>query len=89
MHIRNAPTQEMREWGYGAEYLYDPDEPEGLACQNYLPDSIAGSRFYEPGTFGFEKEIAKRLEWWERQRSNRGVTGDRAAASGHEPERSG
>ena len=89
MHIRNAPTQEMKEWGYGAEYQYDPDDPEGLACQHYLPDSIAGSRFYEPGTFGFEKEIAKRLEWWEQQRSNRGVTEDRAAASGHEPERSG
>ena len=89
MHIRNAPTQEMKEWGYGAGYRYDPDEPEGLAFQHYLPDSIVGTRFYEPGTFGFEKEIAERLEWWARQRSKGGATGDGAAASGHEPEGSG
>ena len=89
MHIRNAPTQEMKKWGYGVGYRYDPDEPEGLAVQHYLPDSIVGARFYEPGTFGFEKEIAKRLEWWERQRSKGGATGDGAAASGHEPGGSG
>ena len=68
-HIRNAPTREMREWGYGRGYRYDPDEPEGLARQRYLPDALAGRVFYEPGASGFEERIAERLEKWERQRA--------------------
>ncbi len=36
--------------------------------QEYLPDELRGSRFYEPGPFGFEKEVARRLEWWARQK---------------------
>ena len=85
MHIRNAPTQEMKEWGYGKGYRYDPDELEGLASQHYLPDSVLGTRFYEPSVFGFEKEIAKRLDWWERQRSQRPPAEDIVPESGHEP----
>jgi len=36
--------------------------------QDYLPDEIADARFYEPTDFGFEKEIAKRIEWWRKLR---------------------
>lgn len=68
LHIRNAPTREMKEWGYGEGYRYDPDEPEGVARQEYLPDRLRGKRFYEPGPYGFEKTIAQRLDWWERRR---------------------
>ena len=68
MHIRNAPTKLMKELGYHEGYQYAHAVPEAYIPQEYLPDELAGSAFYEPGTFGFEKEIAKRLAWWEELR---------------------
>ncbi|MFW5904655.1 MAG: replication-associated recombination protein A [bacterium] len=68
LHIRNAPTREMREWGYGEGYRYDPDEPDGVARQEYLPDDLRGRTFYRPGRFGFEREVRRRLEWFARRR---------------------
>src|SRR5689334_22234765 len=65
LHIRNAPTGLMKELGYGAGYQYAHDAPEAYIPQEYLPERLKGARFYEPGPFGFEKEIAKRLAWWE------------------------
>ena len=75
MHIRNAPTGLMKELGYGAGYQYAHDAPEAYIPQEYLPESLRGSKFYEPGPFGFEKEIAKRLAWWEelRKRASEGA----------------
>jgi putative ATPase len=67
-HIRNAPTKLMKELGYNAGYQYAHNAPEAYIPQEYLPDVLRGSRFYEPGPFGFEKEIAKRLAWWEELR---------------------
>lgn len=64
LHIRNAPTTLMKELGYGAGYEYAHDVPEGYTPQDYLPDEVAHRTFYAPTGFGFEKEIAKRLEWW-------------------------
>jgi len=89
MHIRNAPTPEMEEWGYGANYRYDPDDPDGLAAQRYLPESIHGTRFYEPGETGFEKEVARRVEWWEARRSERAPKEHGESDPGHEPDREG
>jgi putative ATPase len=68
MHIRNAPTGLMKELGYGEGYQYAHNAPEAYIPQEYLPDRLRGARFYEPGPFGFEKEIAKRLAWWEELR---------------------
>ena len=65
MHIRNAPTQLMKELGYHKGYQYAHDVPEAYIPQEYLPDKLRGRTFYQPGPFGFEKEIAKRLAWWE------------------------
>ena len=73
-HIRNAPTKLMKELGYGAGYQYAHSVPEGYLPQDYLPDEIADKRFYEPTQFGFEKEIAKRIEWWQKLRDTK--TGD-------------
>jgi putative ATPase len=72
LHVRNAPTGLMKELGYGVGYQYAHDSPEAYIPQEYLPARLRGSRFYEPGPFGFEKEIAKRLAWWEdlRRRAN-------------------
>jgi putative ATPase len=68
LHIRNAPTGLMKELGYGAGYQYAHDAAEAYIAQEYLPEILRGTRFYEPGSFGFEKEIAKRLAWWEELR---------------------
>jgi putative ATPase len=64
LHIRNAPTPLMKELGYGEGYQYAHAVPEAYIPQAYLPERLEGSVFYEPGSFGFEKEIAKRLAWW-------------------------
>jgi putative ATPase len=73
MHIRNAPTALMKDLGYHRGYQYAHDSPDAFIPQEYLPDEIRGSQFYEPGPFGFEKEIAKRLAWWQslRDRASR------------------
>jgi putative ATPase len=68
LHIRNAPTGLMKDLGYGGGYRYDPDEPDGVSGQTYLPDRLVGERFYEPGRFGFEKTVAERLRWWAERR---------------------
>ncbi len=65
LHIRNAPTKLMKELGYGKGYQYAHDDPHGYVAQEYLPDQLQGRRFYEPGSAGFEKRIAERLEFWE------------------------
>ncbi len=68
LHIRNAPTPLMKSLGHGEGYKYAHESPTGYAPQEYLPDELRGTKLYEPGAFGFEKEIAKRLEWWAKQR---------------------
>jgi putative ATPase len=68
LHIRNAPTGLMKELGYGKGYQYAHDAPEAYIPQEYLPEALRGARFYEPGAFAFEKEIAKRMAWWEELR---------------------
>ncbi len=65
LHIRNAPTKLMKELGYGDGYQYAHAVPEAYLPQEYLPEKLRGLRFYEPGAFGFEKDVAKRMEWWE------------------------
>ena len=65
LHIRNAPTKLMKELGYHSGYQYAHDVPEAYIPQEYLPDKLRGRTFYQPGPFGFVKEIAKRLAWWE------------------------
>jgi putative ATPase len=69
LHVRNAPTKLMKELGYHEGYQYAHAVPEAYIPQEYLPEALAGSAFYEPGPFGFEKEIAKRLAWWEELRA--------------------
>jgi putative ATPase len=65
LHIRNAPTSLMKELGYHQGYQYAHDAAEAYIPQEYLPDALRGAAFYEPGKFGFEREIAKRIAWWE------------------------
>jgi putative ATPase len=69
MHILNAPTRMMKDLGYGAGYVYDPDTESGFSGQNYFPDGMAREEFYQPVDRGFEREIRKRLDYWNRLRS--------------------
>ena len=64
LHIRNAPTRLMKDLGYHEGYRYAHDDPEGYIPQEYLPDELAGTKFYEPGQLGFESRIAERLAVW-------------------------
>lgn len=67
-HILNAPTQLMKGLGYGAGYAYDHDSADGFSGQNYFPDAMDRQRLYQPIKRGFEREIIKRLAWWEKLR---------------------
>jgi len=71
MHILNAPTRLMKDLGYGKGYEYDHDTSEGFSGQDYFPDGMARRRFYEPVDRGFEREIRKRLDYWEKLRRQR------------------
>ena len=79
LHIRNAPTGLMKELGYGSGYHYAHDDPSAYVPQEYLPDEVRRREFYVPGPFGFEKEIAKRLAWWD-DLKRRGTGGAKPAA---------
>ena len=70
--ILNAPTKLMRSEGYGEGYVYDHDAPEGFSGQNYWPDALAPQKLYDPEERGFERELRKRLDYWERLRRERG-----------------
>ncbi len=70
--ILNAPTGLMKAEGYGADYAYDHDETDAFSGQDYWPEALGRQRFYDPPERGFEREIVKRLEWWERLRRERG-----------------
>lgn len=69
--ILNAPTKLMREEGYGADYVYDHDAPDGFSGQDYWPEQLGRRRVYEPVERGFEREIARRLDYWAKLRRER------------------
>ncbi|WP_208439111.1 replication-associated recombination protein A [Bartonella quintana] len=71
-HILNAPTKFMKEEGYGHGYRYDHDEPDAFSGQEYFPEQLGHQIYYQPRERGFEREIAKRLEWWKQLRKKRG-----------------
>jgi putative ATPase len=71
MHILNAPTKLMKQLGYSAGYDYDHDAEDGFSGQNYFPDGMARRQFYKPVERGFERDIQKRLEYWQRLRDKR------------------
>ena len=68
LHLRNAPTDLMKALDYGKGYQYDHDWPEKISPQEARPDALRETRFYAPGPFGFERDVAKRLEYFERVR---------------------
>jgi len=70
--ILNAPTKFMKSEGYGTGYAYDHDAPHAFSGQDYWPEALGRQHFYDPPERGFEREIRKRLEFWEKLRRERG-----------------
>jgi putative ATPase len=70
-HILNAPTKMMKDMGYGANYAYDHNNPDGFSGQNCFPDGIERTRFYIPVERGYEREIAIRLAYWDKLRASK------------------
>lgn len=68
--ILNAPTKLMKDLGYGSDYLYDHDLPEGVSGQNYFPDEMTRERYYHPKPRGFEREMQKRLDYFAKFRED-------------------
>ena len=68
--IRNALTKTMKDLGYGKGYRYSHDFSNSYSYQNYFPERMKEKTYYIPSQFGFEKEIKKRLAWWDKLKNS-------------------
>lgn len=68
-HILNAPTKLMKDEGYSEGYQYDHDAPDAFAAQDFFPDDLGRRVYYDPPERGFERDIRKRLEFWNKRRN--------------------
>lgn len=63
--LRNAPTRLLKQLGYGQQYQYSHDYDGNFAPQEFLPDTLSGTRFYDPGQNASEQKLRERLrQWW-------------------------
>ncbi len=67
-NILNAPTKLMKDIGYGKDYAYDHNTEHGFSGANYWPEGMAPQTYYRPAERGFEREVMKRIDWWEKKR---------------------
>ena len=86
LHIRNAPTQLMKELGYHKGYQYAHDFAEGVAAQEHLPEALRGRRYYRPTERGYEKTIGERMRWIESLRRPAAPDTDESNDSKTEPD---
>ncbi|MFM5908049.1 MAG: replication-associated recombination protein A, partial [Novosphingobium sp.] len=70
-NILNAPTRLMKDIGYGAGYAYDHEAEDGFSGANYWPQGMEPQSYYRPVERGFERDVLKRMEWWDRKRRER------------------
>ena len=70
-HILNAATGLMKDQGYGAGYAYDHDAEDGFSGQDYFPEGMERQSYYAPVERGFERELRKRLAYFEKLRNRR------------------
>jgi len=72
LHLRNAPTNLMKNLGYGKDYKYAHNYDEHVVAQEHLPKELLGKRYYTPSDSGHEKEIKERLRsWGEKKKSSK------------------
>ena len=71
LHLRNAPTKLMKQLDYGKGYQYAHEEQDAIAAMDCLPPALAGRKYYRPTGRGFEKEIKRRLDGWEKIKAER------------------
>ena len=71
LHLRNAPTKLMKQLDYGKGYQYAHNERDAVADMDCLPESLAGRKYYQPTERGFEKEIKRRLDGWDKIKDER------------------
>lgn len=74
LHLRNAPTGLMKSLGYGTDYKYAHDFPDGFVKQQFLPDGLEDRVYYQPSSQGSEQSIAERLKRWRPDRYNRSAS---------------
>ena len=70
-NILNAPTKLMKDIGYGKDYAYDHEAEDGFSGANYWPEGMEPQTYYRPVERGFERDVLKRMEWWDRKRRER------------------
>ena len=61
----------MKDMGYGVNYAYDHDDPDGFSGQNCFPDGMERARYYMPVERGYESEVIRRLAYWDKLRANK------------------
>ena len=64
LHLRNPVSSLMKDVGYGKDYKYAHDFEHVTTDMETLPEKLKGRRYYDPGHLGLEKEIKKRIDWW-------------------------
>ncbi len=62
LHLRNAPVKLMKDLGYGKDYAYSHDYAQNFSAQEYLPEKLSGTRFYDPGQNPREDELRRYLK---------------------------
>jgi putative ATPase len=77
LHLRNAPTKLMKQLDYGKGYEYAHNDRDAVTGMDCLPPALAGKSYYEPTERGFEKEIKRRLDAWERIKRERAAAGSK------------
>ena len=70
-NILNAPTKLMKDIGHGKGYAYDHDAEDGFSGANYWPEEMERQTYYDPAERGFEREIRKRIDYWNKLRAER------------------
>jgi len=70
-HILNAPTEMMKDQGYGQGYDYDHDAEDGFSGQDYFPDNMTRESYYHPVERGFERDLLKRIQYFNTLRIKR------------------
>ncbi|MEA2005052.1 MAG: replication-associated recombination protein A [Acidobacteriota bacterium] len=65
LHLRNPETSLMKKLEYGKDYQYAHDFEWATSDMETFPERLKGRKYYEPGNLGMEKDIKKRIEWWE------------------------